>query len=208
MIGKFITIEGTDGSGKTTVIKYLQQYLEEKGYNVVVTREPGGVELSEKIRNLLLTEEMDARTEVLLFAASRREHIVKKILPELENGSIILCDRFVDSSVSYQAYGRQLNENDILNINSYALDGLVPDATFYFDVNIETGLERTKYRRDNNKLDNEQQDFYIRVKAGYDAMAKKYPERVVVIDANKELEEVKTSAINKLERLIEKWKQN
>ena len=103
MLGKFITIEGTDGSGKTTIIKHIEEYLKNLGLNVIVTREPGGVELSEKIRDLLLNCSMDSKTEVLLFAASRREHILGKIIPELKKGTIILCDRFLDSSVAYQA---------------------------------------------------------------------------------------------------------
>ncbi len=206
MYGKFITIEGTDGSGKTTIIKYIEQYLIEKGYNVVITREPGGTEVSEKIRDILLNFNVDAKTEALLFAASRREHILNKILPELEKGSIVLCDRFLDSSIAYQGYGRNLKIDDIIDINNYILESLMPDVTLYFDVDINLGISRTKKRDDNNRLDSEKIDFYTRIKEGYDNIAKNNSDRVITINANKNLEDVKRQSIEIIEGLIEKWK--
>lgn len=206
MYGKFITIEGTDGSGKTTIIKYIEQYLIEKGYNVVITREPGGTEVSEKIRDILLNFNVDAKTEALLFAASRREHILNKILPELEKGSIVLCDRFLDSSIAYQGYGRNLKIDDIIDINNYILENLMPDVTLYFDVDINLGISRTKKRDDNNRLDSEKIDFYTRIKEGYDNIAKNNSDRVITINANKNLEDVKRQSIEIIEGLIEKWK--
>lgn len=205
MLGKFITIEGTDGSGKTTIIKHIEEYLKNLGLNVIVTREPGGVELSEKIRDLLLNCSMDSKTEVLLFAASRREHILGKIIPELKKGTIILCDRFLDSSVAYQAYGRNLNVDNVLKINEYVLEGLEPDLTLYFNVDVELGISRTASREKNNKLDNEKKEFYKSVKKGYDNMLILHPNRIREIDANKTIEEVKQDTIKIVEELLKVW---
>lgn len=206
MIGKFITIEGIDGSGKTTMINNLKYYFEKKGFDVVLTREPGGVEVSEKIREIIFLNDIDAKTEALLFAASRREHILKKIIPELKQGKIILCDRFVDSSIAYQSYGRGLKEEDVKFINDYILDSLSPDVTLYFSVNVETSLARTKSREENNKMDNEKQDFYNKVKAGYDKIAQENKDRVITIDTNKNINIVKKELELIFEDLLKKWK--
>lgn len=206
MLGKFITIEGTDGSGKTTVTKMLEEYLLNKGYKVITTREPGGVDVSEKIRNIILFEDIDPKTEALLFAASRREHIIKKIIPALSAGYVVLCDRFLDSSIAYQVFGRNLDEQNILDINSFALEGLEPDLTLYFDVDINTGLSRVSNRVENNNLDNEQNDFYVRVKKGYDYTSEKYQNRVVKINANNDINTVFYDAIAVVEKLLEGWK--
>lgn len=206
MLGKFITIEGTDGSGKTTVTKMLEEYLLNKGYKVITTREPGGVDVSEKIRNIILFEDIDPKTEALLFAASRREHIIKKIIPALSAGYVVLCDRFLDSSIAYQVFGRNLDEQNILDINSFALEGLEPDLTLYFDVDINTGLSRVSNRVENNNLDNEQNDFYVRVKKGYDYTSEKYQNRVVKINANNDINTVFCDSIAVVEKLLEGWK--
>lgn len=206
MLGKFITIEGTDGSGKTTVTKMLEEYLLNKGYKVITTREPGGVDVSEKIRNIILFEDIDPKTEALLFAASRREHIIKKIIPALSAGYVVLCDRFLDSSIAYQVFGRNLDEQNVLDINSFALEGLEPDLTLYFDVDINTGLSRVSNRVENNNLDNEQNDFYIRVKKGYDYTSEKYQNRVVKINANNDINTVFCDSIAVVEKLLEGWK--
>lgn len=206
MLGKFITIEGTDGSGKTTVTKMLEEYLLNKGYKVITTREPGGVDVSEKIRNIILFEDIDPKTEALLFAASRREHIIKKIIPALSAGYVVLCDRFLDSSIAYQVFGRNLDEQNVLDINSFALEGLEPDLTLYFDVDINTGLSRVSNRIENNNLDNEQNDFYIRVKKGYDYTSEKYQNRVVKINANNDINTVFCDSIAVVEKLLEGWK--
>ncbi|MBF0715215.1 dTMP kinase [Gemella palaticanis] len=207
MVGKFITIEGTDGSGKTTMTNYIKEYLEKLGYQVIVTREPGGTPFSEKIRDLILKENIDSKTEALLFAVSRRNHLKNKILPELEAGKIVICDRFLDSSIAYQVYGRGLDEKDVLSINNYILDGFEPNNTIYYDVDIDLGLSRTRTRDSNNKMDNEEYNFYINVKKGYDKIAQKNKQRVITIDANKNLEEVKLETEKVLESLVEKWKQ-
>jgi len=192
MRGKFITVEGSDGSGKTTFINFLTQYLKDKGYKVITTREPGGTEFSEKVRELLFdkTYEIDAKTESLLFCVSRRDHIIKKIIPYVEDGYIVICDRFVDSSIAYQSYGRGLSKQDIIDINKYATDGLEPDLTLYFKVDVEVGLSRTKGRDENNRMDQEDLSFYKSVKHGYDELSEEYSNRIKVVDANQTYENV------------------
>lgn len=204
MKGKFITVEGSDGSGKTTFINSATEYLVKKGYKVITTREPGGTEFSEKVRELLFdsSNEIDAKTESLLFCVSRRDHIIKKIIPYVEEGYIVICDRFVDSSIAYQSYGRGLNKRDIININKYTTDGLEPDLTLYFSVDVEVGLSRTKCRDENNRMDNESLKFYKEVKRGYDELSNDYKERIKVIDANQSYEKVEEDAFKILEGFL------
>ena len=204
MKGKFITVEGSDGSGKTTFINSATEYLVKKGYKVITTREPGGTEFSEKVRELLFdsSNEIDAKTESLLFCVSRRDHIIKKIIPYVEEGYIVICDRFVDSSIAYQSYGRGLNKQDIIDINNYTTDGLEPDLTLYFNVDVEIGLSRTKGRGENNRMDNESLKFYKDVKRGYDELSNDYKERIKVIDANQDYEKVEKDAFKVLEGFL------
>ena len=195
MKGKFITVEGSDGSGKTTFINSVTEYLVKKGYKVITTREPGGTEFSEKVRELLFdsSNEIDAKTESLLFCVSRRDHIIKKIIPYVEEGYIVICDRFVDSSIAYQSYGRGLNKQDIIDINKYTTDGLEPDLI---------GLSRTKGRDENNRMDNESLKFYKDVKRGYDELSNDYKKRIKVIDANQDYEKVEKDAFKILEGFL------
>ncbi|MBF0710064.1 MULTISPECIES: dTMP kinase [unclassified Gemella] len=206
MNGKFITIEGIDGSGKSTMSHYIVNKIKERGYDVILTREPGGTDISEMIRKIILDNEIDPKTEVLLFAASRREHLVKKIKPALEKGIFVVCDRFLDSSIAYQSYGRGLDEKKIININDYALNGIKPDVTLYFDVDLERGLERTQKREKNNKLDSQSLEFYGKIKNAYDNLYKKEPNRIKRVDANLEINEVEKELDNLLESLFRKWK--
>ena len=205
MKGKFITVEGSDGSGKTTFINSATEYLIKKGYKVITTREPGGTVFSEKVRELLFdsSNEIDAKTESLLFCVSRRDHIIKKIIPYVEEGYIVICDRFVDSSIAYQSYGRGLNKQDIIDINKYTTDGLEPDLTLYFNVDVEIGLSRTKGRGENNRMDNESLKFYKDVKRGYDELSNDYKERIKVIDANQDYEKVEKDAFKILEGFLD-----
>ena len=204
MKGKFITVEGSDGSGKTSFITFATKYLKEKGYKVITTREPGGTEFSEKVRELLFdsSNDIDAKTESLLFCASRRDHIVKKILPYVNDGYIVICDRFVDSSVAYQSYGRGLDKQEILDINAYTTDNLEPDLTLYFSIDVEVGLARTKNRDDNNRMDQESLNFYKNVKRGYDDLSKENSERIKVIDASDTFENVQKQALSILEGFL------
>lgn len=197
MRGIFITIEGPDGSGKTTalqqVVPRLQQEMNRK---VVATREPGGSPIAEKIRSLILDPshtDMDSRTEALLYAASRRQHLVEKVLPVLESGDVIFCDRFVDSSIAYQGYARGIGEEGIREINQFATEGLEPDMTLYIDVPAEVGIQRIHANldeREYNRLDQEKLDFHEKVRAGYLQLAKANPERIVVVDGTMSREAV------------------
>lgn len=197
MRGIFITIEGPDGSGKTTalqqVVPRLQQEMNRK---VVATREPGGSPIAEKIRSLILDPshtDMDSRTEALLYAASRRQHLVEKVLPVLESGDVIFCDRFVDSSIAYQGYARGIGEEGIREINQFATEGLEPDVTLYIDVPAEVGIQRIHANldeREYNRLDQEKLAFHEKVRAGYLQLAKANPERIVVVDGTMNREEV------------------
>lgn len=203
----FITIEGTEGSGKTTVAKELAKLLTANGYEVVHTREPGGTPISESIRNVILDKNntsMDGRTEALLYAASRRQHLVEKIWPALKEGKIVLCDRFLDSSLAYQGYARGLGYDEVLNINLFATENTYPDLTLFFVIEPEAGLQRIakNKNREVNRLDLEKLPFHQKVYDAFIELSKKFPERYVTIDASQSLEKVIKDAYNAiLERL-------
>ena len=191
----FITFEGPDGSGKSSVIKKVYEDFTQKGYNIILTREPGGTPISEKIRDVILDNNntnLDARTEALLYAASRRQHLVEKIWPALREGKIVLCDRFLDSSLAYQGGGRHLGIDNVLNINLFATENTYPDVTFFFDVSPEIGLTRVSHdkKRVADRLDNETEGFHDTVYESFKEIIKRYPKRFYVIDASKSLDEV------------------
>ena len=193
MKGLFITFEGPDGSGKTTVATEVCKRLSSLGYEVVHTREPGGIAISEDIRNIILDPNntmMDARTEALLYAASRRQHLVEKVFPAVEEGKIVICERFLDSSLAYQGYGRQLGFDEVLSINLFAIDNTYPDLTIYLDVDEEVGLSRLVDRAFKDRLDQESVDFHHRVCEGYQEVLKRFKDRIRVIDASRSKEEV------------------
>ena len=191
----FITFEGPDGSGKSSVIKKVYEDFTQKGYSIILTREPGGTPISEKIRDIILDNNntnLDARTEALLYAASRRQHLVEKIWPALKEGKIVLCDRFLDSSLAYQGGGRHLGIDNVLNINLFATENTYPDVTFFFDVSPEIGLTRVSHdkKRVADRLDNETAGFHDTVYESFKEIIKRYPKRFYVIDASKSLDEV------------------
>lgn len=197
MQGKFISFEGPDGAGKTSVLSQIQSDLEAEigKEQVMYTREPGGNHISEQIRRVLFSPEntdMDGRTEALLFAAARRQHIVSEILPGLKAGKVILCDRYVDSSIAYQGAGRHLGEDDIWRMNQFAIDGLLPELTVYLDVESELGLRRIAEHRSNqvNRLDKEKLAFHQTVRQAYLRLYHQFPERIKLIDASQPLEKV------------------
>lgn len=199
--GIFITAEGPDGAGKTTVITKLADSLKADGYKVMYTREPGGIEIAEQIRSVILDTEntsMDARTEALLYAAARRQHLVEKVIPAMEKGYIILCDRFIDSSLAYQGYARGLGIANVLTINKFAIENMMPSLTLYFDIDSETGLERINRHKERevNRLDLETLQFHQQVRKGYEKLIESYPERIQVIDASKSLDNVFNEAKN------------
>ncbi|MDD3712474.1 MAG: dTMP kinase [Candidatus Izemoplasmatales bacterium] len=206
MKGKFITFEGTEGSGKTSVIKEVKKHYELQGYAVMVTREPGGISISEKIRDILLNKEnteMDPRTEALLFAAARRQHLVEKIKPALDKGMIVLCDRFVDSSLVYQGYARNIGIDKVYDINYFAIEDALPDLTIFVDVRPEVGLKRVFQtpNREVNRLDLENMDFHKLIYRGYLELAKKY-DRIKKVNGEQKIEEVAKEAINLIDKIL------
>ena len=203
MRGIFISFEGPDGSGKTTQIKLFSKYLEEKGYPVLMTREPGGTGISEKIREIILdpaNTEMDGMTEALLYAAARAQHVAQLIKPAIEEGKIVLTDRFMDSSIAYQAYGRRLGDM-VAEVNKHATGGLSPDLTIWLDIDPETGKARASGDKGPDRLDLEASDFHERVRMGYKAISEAEPERFKRIDAAGSIEEIKEKIYGCLEEL-------
>ena len=198
--GLFITIEGPDGAGKTTVLNELfprLQMIAKK--EIIKTREPGGVLIAEKIRQIILNpdhRQMDERTEALLYAAARRQHLVEVIMPALNEGKIVICDRFVDSSLTYQGAGRRIGMKEIAQINEFATEGLEPDFTLYLDVDSDTGLRRIQNHRkqDVDRLDLEGLEFHQRVRHAYLKLAEENPVRIHRIDAKMSLQEVVESS--------------
>jgi len=197
--GIFITFEGPEGSGKTSVIKAVETALKQRGIDVLVTREPGGVAISEQIRQLLLDvdkKEMDPRTEALLFAASRRQHVIEVINPALKEGKVVVCDRYVDSSLAYQGHGRGLGIDEVYRINHFAIDGTLPDLTLFIDVPPSIGLNRVFANgRNVDRLDLESMAFHEKVYEGYCILVKRFPERIRAIDGTKPLERVVERAL-------------
>lgn len=199
-----ISLEGTEGCGKTTLANNLLKYFAEKKLDAVYTREPGGSMIAEKIRDVLLDPKhtaMDPRCEALLYAASRRQHLVEKIIPALEAGKIVLCDRYIDSSLVYQGIARHIGIAEVEKINQFAIGDYYPDLTFFLDLDPKTGLERINrdHSREVNRLDMETLAFHQTVYAGYQEIAKRYPERIMTIDASRSPELVLEDVIARLE---------
>ncbi len=193
--GYFITSEGPEGAGKTTVMNLLGEQLTQEGYDVVMTREPGGIMISEKIRNIILDNKhtmMESRTEALLYAAARRQHLVEKVKPALEVGKIVICDRFIDSSLAYQGFARGIGVEEILAINKFAIGDTMPNKTILFDIEPSVGLARINAHenREKNRLDVESLTFHEKVREGYLSLVDQYPERIDVIDASRSVDEV------------------
>ncbi|AWI10755.1 dTMP kinase [Caldifermentibacillus hisashii] len=197
--GTFITVEGPDGAGKTTVLNIIAEELAAEGYPIVQTREPGGSPIAEKIRQIILDKkhtEMDPRTEALLYAAARRQHLIEKIIPALEKGNIVLCDRFIDASIVYQGFARKIGIDEVLKINRFAIENTMPDLTIYFDIEPKIGLERIQKHRQGemNRLDLETMEFHKMVREGYLQLLDRFPDRIKKVMADRPIEEVKTEA--------------
>jgi len=193
--GWFITVEGGEGSGKTTLAARIVQLLEAAGYRAIATREPGGIDIAEEIRSLILDKRhttMDGRTEALLYAAARRQHLVEKVIPALEQGCTVVCDRFVDSSLAYQGYARGIGVEEVWSINRFATNGMLPDLTLLLDAEPETGLGRIRENRhwEMNRLDLESIDFHRKVREGYLRIAEMFSDRIVVVNAERPEERV------------------
>ncbi len=195
----FITFEGPEGSGKTSVANEISRKLEALGYSILRTREPGGTPIAEDIREILLNKKngvLDPRAEALLFAASRRQHLVEKVWPALAEGKIVICDRFLDSSLAYQGGARGLGVDNVLNINLFATEGRYPDLTLLFDISPENGLARIakNANREVNRLDLEKLEFHKKVRQTFLDLAKRYSDRYVIIDASLPLDVVVENA--------------
>ncbi|MEK5330522.1 dTMP kinase [Lysinibacillus sp. FSL W8-0992] len=191
----FITFEGPEGAGKTTVIKKIAERLLLENIDVLATREPGGIEIAEKIRTIILNPEhtaMDERTEALLYAAARSQHYFEKVRPALDAGKMVICDRFIDSSLAYQGYARGIGVDEVLSINEFAIGKKLPDLTILFDISPEVGLARIHAHSDRevNRLDVESLAFHKKVREGYLQLVKRYPERINVVNADQSIERV------------------
>ncbi|ARJ39092.1 dTMP kinase [Sporosarcina ureae] len=188
MAGLFISFEGPEGAGKTTVLQEIAERLKAQGQDVVMTREPGGIPIAEKIREVILDSNhsaMDGKTEALLYAAARRQHLVEKIIPALKQNKIVLCDRFIDSSLAYQGFARDLGIDEVLAINLFAIEEYMPDCTIFFDVPPEVGLARIwrDKDREQNRLDLEKVEFHEQVYKGYQEVMLRDEGRIRVVDA-------------------------
>ncbi|WP_438497470.1 dTMP kinase [Paenibacillus sp. IHBB 3054] len=205
--GFFITLEGGDGSGKTTVLGRVAAYLQNHSMPYRITREPGGIEIAEKIRSIILDPAhtaMDSRTEALLYAAARSQHLAEVVEPALKDGITVLCDRFVDSSLVYQGYARGLGIEEVWSINRFAIGSRMPDLTFYLDVDPEVGLSRiaANQEREVNRLDLENLAFHQKVREGYQLVIASDPQRIVVLDANRPIHMVEQDIVRTLKERI------
>ncbi|HEK9103424.1 dTMP kinase [Bacillus pfraonensis] len=204
MKGLFVTIEGPEGSGKSTLITKLLPYFEKKEQKVIATREPGGIAISEEIREILHKKEytmMEARTEALLYAAARRQHLVEKVMPALDRNYLVLCDRFIDSSLAYQGYARGLGIDKVFEINRFATEDCMPSLTIYLDIEPEVGLARIEkdVNREVNRLDMESMKFHERVREGYLQLVDRFSDRIVVVNANQSIEKIMEEVIQLIE---------
>ena len=204
-MGYFITFEGGEGTGKTTIINYISKYLEEKGYRVITTREPGGIDIAEQIRSIILdvkNTKMDYRTEALLYAASRTQHLAEKIIPALKKDKIVLCDRYLDSSLVYQGIARGLGIENVLKVNMFATE-YMPNITFFIDVAPEICFKRLKdNNREMDRLDLEKMDFHNMVYEGYKEVAKMYPKRIVSINGDRKIEDILVDIKDRIDKLL------
>lgn len=195
MSGLFITLEGGEGAGKTTVANSVIERLSLLGIKAIYTREPGGIKIAEKIREVILDRnhtEMDGRTEALLYAAARRQHLVEKVRPAMEKGYVVLCDRFVDSSIVYQGYARGIGVDEVRKINEFAIEGFMPKLTIFFDILPQEGLKRISENKERevNRLDLEDLSFHELVYEGYKKQVLTDPSRIISVDATKSIKEL------------------
>ena len=207
MSGLFITFEGGEGSGKTTIAKLIKDQLEKEGYQVTLTREPGGVDIAEKIRDVIVdvnNTSMDKKTEALLYAASRRQHLVEKVIPVLEKGGIVICDRFIDSSLVYQGIARGIGIDEVYEMNMFATENILPKRTIFFDIKPEQGLQRVYSNKDRevNRLDLESLEFHQKVYDGYLTICEKYKDRIVKIDASLDIDSVFNQVLEKIKEVL------
>lgn len=191
----FITFEGPEGAGKSTVLNKIVERLQQQNVDVLATREPGGIEIAEKIREVILNPAhtaMDERTEALLYAAARSQHFFEKVEPAIQEGKLVLCDRFIDSSLAYQGYARGIGIDEVLAINEFAIGKRMPNLTILFDLEPSVGLARihAHNEREVNRLDVESLSFHEKVREGYHEIVKRYPDRIKVVNADQSVDRV------------------
>ncbi len=205
MNGKFISFEGGDGSGKSTQINLLKQYLENKGYEVVFSREPGGTKIGEKIREIILdveNKEMTGEAEALLYAAARAQHVGELIIPSLNEGKIVILDRFIDSSLVYQGMARGLGVDEVRMINEFGTKKILPNISIYLDLHAEKGLGRKKEQAKLDRLESEGISFHEKVREGYLKNAKENADRFIVVDASKKIEDIHKEIVLSVEKIL------
>lgn len=208
--GLFITIEGCDGSGKTTVLNHVLSRLTKEGYKIHPTREPGGSKIAEQIRTIILDKnniDEDVRTEALLYAAARRQHLVDIVLPILNRGGIVVSDRYIDSSLAYQGYARGIGIDEVYQINMFATEHKLPDMTIYFNIDPAIGLKRISAERKEkaDRLDREKLEFHQKVYKGYQEVIKKYPARFVIVEASRPIDEVEAEVYFLLKKKLDEY---
>ncbi len=206
MKSKFIVFEGPDGSGKSTILKKVKESLIEEGHEIYDFREPGGTPISEKIRNIILDNdnaEMTARCEALLYAASRAQLLKEKIKPLLDRGAIVLCDRFVLSSLMYQGIGRDLGIEQVKAINDFAIGQTKPDLTIFFNIDYKTAIDRKRKNFESDRLENEEDDFHRRIFDGYIDLSKKYKDQIVTVDATQSIDQVTKDCLSIIKNSLE-----
>lgn len=205
MAGIFISMEGPDGAGKTTQIELLETYLEKKGYEILITREPGGTKISESIRSILLDKsnlEMDYMTEALLYASARAQLVAEVIKPGVAAGKVVISDRFIDSSAVYQGMARGLGVENAYKINEFAIQGMMPRLTIHLDLPASVGIMRKKNQAELDRMELEKTEFHEKVAEGYRQLARMFPERIYTIDATLPVEEIHRLIMSKLEEIL------
>ncbi|MFK8027816.1 MAG: dTMP kinase [Gammaproteobacteria bacterium] len=205
MKGRFISLEGIEGSGKSTQVSFVIDYLQSKNIEVVSTREPGGTLVGERIRDVLLDNQLPSMhmdTELMLMFAARVEHVKRVILPALESGQWVVCDRFYDATYAYQGYGRQIDLKRIDALKEFSVGDLAPDLTLLLDVTLDVSMERVTKRGNKDRFENEKIEFYKKVREGYLTIAKSDPDRVVIVDATGMIDEVQAEIQIKLDELL------
>jgi dTMP kinase len=201
-LGKFITLEGVDGAGKTSHIEFIKEYLKNLKLDFIMTREPGGTQLGERLREILLHDEMTPKTETILMFAARNEHIEKVIRPGLTSGAIVISDRFTDASYAYQSGGKGVEDEEIDVLKDLVQKNLQPDLTFLFDLPVEVSIKRLKKTRKLDKFEKEEKDFHENVRKKYLMIAKNNPKRFSVLNSEKSIDEIQSQIKIKLDELL------
>ena len=201
-LGKFITLEGVDGAGKTTDVKFIKKYLSDLGVNFVMTREPGGTLLGEQLREILLHEQMTPETETLLMFAARNEHIEKVIRPNLTEGKVVISDRCTDATYAYQSGGKGVNAKKIDILKEWVQASLQPDLTFLFDLSVEVSIERLNKTRELDKFEREEKSFHENIRQKYLLLAKASPERFCILNSEESIEEIQNQIKLKLDKVV------